>query len=182
MLGNKWDSRLDTRNVLRHNYVRPTNHKRLHIINTLSSWYYWCLEYRSCSIKILHKRSHTGESCSNIPSCVQSHLCSGSACLKLQPLNPSTEIIGSLLSFNFSTPGNFSFTFMFEIFNPIKKAVLTWKTSAKIFPKIFLVVVQSRHRLLKSSSLYFFSSLWGRLKRKKKSKKVIQNFFCYIVA
>ena len=86
-------------------------------------------------------------------------------------LNPSAKIIGSLSSFNFSTPGNFSFTFMFEIFNPIKKAVLTWKTSAKIFPKIFLVVVQSRHRLLKSSSLYFFSSLWGRLKRKKKSKK-----------
>ena len=53
-------------------------------------------------------------------------------------LNPSTEIIGSLSSFNFSIPGNFSFTFMFEIFNPIKKAVLTWKTSAKICQKIFL--------------------------------------------
>ena len=169
MPGNKRDSRLDTRNVLRHNYVRPTNHKRLHIIYTLSSFDLTHMEYRYCKIIQYCIGDATLEKTAVIflPE-------SNFIYLQVLPvsnfsLNPSTEIIGSLSSFNFSTPGNFSFPCMFEMFNPIKKAVLTWKTSAnvsqKIFLVFFLVVVQSRHRLLKSSSLYFFSSLWSRLKR-----------------
>ena len=137
MLGNKRDSRLDTRNVLRHNYVRPTNHKRLHIINSLSSsvnrsWYTTPVIIKYCV------NDDTLEKAAVIFLPVSNLIYVQVLPVSNFSLNPSTKIIGSLSSFNCSTPGNFSFTFMFEIFNPIKKAVLTWKTSAKICQKIFL--------------------------------------------
>ena len=137
MHGNKRDSRLDTRNVLRHNYVRPTNHKRLHIINTLSSLPY-IPRNTAPKIMIYCINDATLEKAAVIFLPVSNFIYVQVLPVSNFSLNPSTQIIGSLSSFNFSTPSNFSFTFMFEIFNPIKKAVLTWKTSAKICQKIFL--------------------------------------------